>query len=111
MLIAQGAANDDPRVYRPNSMYEVPIDLYALYGAYDDNLYLMWEMTNVQDVVDRGDDYPLSQEPCGRPRTCRSPHRHRYQGRQHPRGQQRRPEDRRLSVGVQHHLGRQAERQ
>ena len=48
MLIAQGAANDDPRVYRPNSMYEVPIDLYALYGAYDDeNLYLMWEMTNV----------------------------------------------------------------
>ena len=62
MLIAQGAANDDPRVYRPNSMYEVPIDLYALYGAYDDdNLYLMWEMTNVQDVVDRGDDYPLSQ--------------------------------------------------
>ncbi|MFR8699567.1 MAG: Ig-like domain-containing protein [Bifidobacterium adolescentis] len=62
MLIAQGAANDDPRVYRPNSMYEVPIDLYALYGAYDDdNLYLMWEMTNVQDVVDTGDDYPLSQ--------------------------------------------------
>ena len=62
MLIAQGAANDDPRVYRPNSMYEVPIDLYALYGAYDDdNLYLMWEMTNVQDVVDRDDDYPLSQ--------------------------------------------------
>ena len=62
MLIAQGAANDDPRVYRSNSMYEVPIDLYALYGAYDDdNLYLMWEMTNVQDVVDRGDDYPLSQ--------------------------------------------------
>ena len=43
-------------------MYEVPIDLYALYGAYDDdNLYLMWEMTNVQDVVDTGDDYPLSQ--------------------------------------------------
>ena len=62
MLIAQGAANDDPRVYRPNSMYEVPIDLYALYGAYDDdNLYLMWEMTNVQDVVDTQDDYPLSQ--------------------------------------------------
>ncbi len=73
MLIAQGAANDDPRVYRPNSMYEVPIDLYALYGAYDDdNLYLMWEMTNVQDVVDTGDDYPLSQGHLGRPRTCRS---------------------------------------
>ncbi|MDE5778074.1 MAG: leucine-rich repeat protein [Lachnospiraceae bacterium] len=62
MLIAQGAANDDPRVYRPGSMYELPIDLYALYGAYDDNnVYLMWEMTNVQDVVAPNDDYPLSQ--------------------------------------------------
>ena len=62
MLIAQGAANDDPRVYRPNSMYEVGIDTYALYGAYDSsNLYLMWEMTNVQDVVAPGDDYPLTQ--------------------------------------------------
>ncbi|MDE5641173.1 MAG: Ig-like domain-containing protein, partial [Bifidobacterium castoris] len=60
MLIAQGAANDDPRVYRENSMYEVPVDLYALYGTYDDeNLYLMWEMTNVQDYVDPGDDYPI----------------------------------------------------
>lgn len=48
MIIAQGAANYDPRVYRPNSMYEVPIDLYTLYGTYDDeNVYLMWEMTNV----------------------------------------------------------------
>ena len=62
MLIAQGAANDDPRVYRPNSMYEVGIDTYALYGAYDSsNLYLMWEMTNVQDVVAPSDDYPLTQ--------------------------------------------------
>ena len=62
MLIAQGTANDDPRVYRPNSMYEVAIDLYALYGAYDDNnLYLMWEMTNVQDVAAPEDNYPLSQ--------------------------------------------------
>ncbi|MGN0452868.1 MAG: starch-binding protein [Ruminococcus sp.] len=62
MLIAQGVANDDPRVYRPNSMYEIPIDLYALYGAYDDNnIYLMWEMTNVQDIVAPNDDYPLSQ--------------------------------------------------
>ncbi len=61
-IIAQGVANDDPRVYRPNSMYEVPIDLYALYGAYDDtNLYLAWDMTNVQDVVAPNDDYPLSQ--------------------------------------------------
>lgn len=62
MIIAQGAANDDPRVYRDNSMYELPDDLYTLYGAYDDeNLYLMWEMTNVQDVVAPNDDYPLSQ--------------------------------------------------
>ena len=62
MLIAQGTANDDPRVYRPDSMYELPVDLYALYGAYDDNnLYLMWEMTNVQDVVAPTDNYPLSQ--------------------------------------------------
>lgn len=61
MLIARGAANDDPRVYRPDSMHELPIDLYALYGAYDDdNLYLMWEMTNVQDVVAPNADYPLS---------------------------------------------------
>ena len=62
MLIAQGAANDDPRVYRPNSMYEVPVDLYALYATYDNsNLYLMWEMTNVQDVVAPNDNYPLTQ--------------------------------------------------
>ena len=62
MLIAQGAANDDPRCYKSTSMHEVPIDLYALYGAYDDdNLYLMWEFTNVQDVVATGEDYPLTQ--------------------------------------------------
>ncbi|MGN0537985.1 MAG: starch-binding protein, partial [Acutalibacteraceae bacterium] len=59
MLIAQAAANDDPRVYRPNSMYEIPYDAYALYGAWDDtNLYLMIEMTNVQDVVAPNDNYP-----------------------------------------------------
>ena len=62
MLIAQGTANDDPRVYRPDSMYEVGEDMYALYAAYDDsNLYLMWEMTNVQDVVAPIDDFPLTQ--------------------------------------------------
>ncbi len=62
MIIAQGTANDDPRVYRPNSMFELPLDLYTLYGAYDDNnIYLMWEMTNVQDIVAPGDDYPLTQ--------------------------------------------------
>ena len=61
MLIAQGAANDDPRVYRPDAMYELPTDLYALYGAYDDEkLYLMWEMTNVQDVVAPDEEYPLT---------------------------------------------------
>ena len=62
MLIAQGTANDDPRVYREASMHENPIDLYALYGAYDStNLYLMWEMTNVQDVVAPDQNYPLTQ--------------------------------------------------
>ncbi len=62
MLIAQGVANDDPRVYRPNSMYEIAIDDYALYAAWDnENLYLMWEMANVQDAVAPNDDYPLSQ--------------------------------------------------
>lgn len=61
MLIAQGTANDDPRVYRDNSMYEIPYDDYALYAAWDDsNLYLMWEMTNVQDVVAPNDTYPLN---------------------------------------------------
>lgn len=61
MIIAQGAANDDPRVYMDASMHEIPVDLYALYGCYDDNnLYLMWEMTNVQDVVAPEADYPLS---------------------------------------------------
>ncbi|NLK23814.1 MAG: hypothetical protein GX309_07515 [Clostridiales bacterium] len=60
-LIAQGEANDDPRVYRPNSMYEIPWDLYSLYGAWDDkNVYLMWQYVNVQDVVAPGDDYPLT---------------------------------------------------
>ena len=62
MLIAQGVANDDPRVYRPNSMYEIAMDDYALYAAWDDsNLYLMWEMANVQDAVAPNDTYPISQ--------------------------------------------------
>ncbi|MBQ0097748.1 MAG: starch-binding protein [Oscillospiraceae bacterium] len=62
MLIAQGVANDDPRVYRPSSMHEVPVDSYALYACWDDdNLYLMWEMKNLQDIVAPNDDYPLSQ--------------------------------------------------
>lgn len=62
MLIAQGVANDDPRVYRNSSMHEIAIDDYALYAAWDDsNLYLMWEMANVQDAVAPGDDFPLTQ--------------------------------------------------
>ncbi len=62
MLIAQGTANDDPRVYRPNSMYEIAMDDYALYAAWDNNnLYLMWEMANVQDAVAPMDTYPISQ--------------------------------------------------
>lgn len=63
MLIAQATANDDPRVYRDSSMHEIAMDDYALYACWDDsNLYLMWEMTNVQDVVGGPDDtYPLSQ--------------------------------------------------
>lgn len=62
MLIAQGTANDDPRVYRQNSMYEKPIDMYAMYACWDDsNLYLMWEYTNVQDIVAPNDDFPLTQ--------------------------------------------------
>ena len=62
MLIAQGVANDDPRVYRPNSMYEIAMDDYALYAAWDNsNLYLMWEMANVQDAVAPNDTYPISQ--------------------------------------------------
>lgn len=62
MLIAQGVANDDPRVYRNSSMHEIPIDDYALYAAWDNtNLYLMWEMANVQDAVAPGDDFPLTQ--------------------------------------------------
>ncbi|MDO4487176.1 MAG: hypothetical protein Q4C46_11405, partial [Bacillota bacterium] len=62
MLIAQGTANDDPRVYRDNSMYEIAMDDYALYAAWDNaNLYLMWEMANVQDIVAPKDDFPISQ--------------------------------------------------
>lgn len=61
MLIAQGTANDDPRVYRDSAMYEIAMDDYALYAAWDnDNLYLMWEMANVQDIVAPNDDFPIS---------------------------------------------------
>lgn len=62
MLIAQGVANDDPRVYAHWSMHEIAFDDYAMYAAWDDdNLYLMYEMANVQDVVAPGEDYPMTQ--------------------------------------------------
>ncbi len=62
MLIAQGVANDDPRVYAHWSMHEIAIDDYAMYAAWDNNnLYLMYEMCNVQDVVAPGEDFPMTQ--------------------------------------------------
>ena len=62
MLIAQGVANDDPRVYANWSMHEIAFDDYAMYAAWDDtNLYIMYEMANVQDVVAPGEDYPMTQ--------------------------------------------------
>lgn len=62
MLIAQGVANDDPRVYAGWSMHEIAYDDYAMYAAWDDtNLYIMYEMANVQDVVAPGEDYPMTQ--------------------------------------------------
>ena len=62
MLIAQGVANDDPRVYAHWSMHEKGIDDYAMYAAWDNtNLYIMYEMANVQDIVAPGEDFPLTQ--------------------------------------------------
>lgn len=62
MLIAQGVANDDPRVYAHWSMHEIAIDDYAMYAAWDNtNLYIMYEMCNVQDVVAPGEDFPMTQ--------------------------------------------------
>nr|MCR5609452.1 hypothetical protein [Lachnospiraceae bacterium] len=60
MLIAQGVANDDPRAFR--GPHEGPVyDTYAMYGAWDnDNLYLMWEITNLTDVVAPEQNYPIS---------------------------------------------------
>lgn len=60
MLIAQGVANDDPRIFRGS--HEGPVyDPYSLSSAWDDeNLYLMWQFTNVTDVVDPAQGYPIS---------------------------------------------------
>ena len=60
MIIAQGVANDDARIFRGS--HEAPVyDTYALYAAWDDtNLYLGWQFTNVTDVVDPAQGYPIS---------------------------------------------------
>ena len=60
MIIAQGVANDDARIFRGS--HEGPVyDTYSLYGAWDDNnLYLMWQFVNVTDVVDPAQGYPIS---------------------------------------------------
>ena len=60
MIIAKGVANDDPRIFRGS--HEGPVyDTYALYSAWDDeNLYFMWQYTNVTDVVDPAQGYPIS---------------------------------------------------
>lgn len=63
MIIAQGVANDDPRVYMPSSMHEQPWDDYALYAAWDnDNLYFMWEWVNTTYIVSPGDNFAASDE-------------------------------------------------
>ena len=63
MIIAQGTANDDPRVYMPSSMHEQPWDAYALYGAWDDeNLYFMWEMANTTYITSPSDNFAASNE-------------------------------------------------
>lgn len=65
MLIAQGVANDDPRVYMPSAIHERSADNYALYACWDDsNLYFMWEMANVSGVLG-GDGIFSAQKPNG----------------------------------------------
>ena len=65
MLVAQGVANDDPRVYMPSAIHERSVDNYALYASWDDeNLYFMWEMTNVSGVLG-GDGIFSAQKPNG----------------------------------------------
>lgn len=63
MIIAQGVANDDPRVYMPSAMHENPYDDYALYSAWDDeNLYFMFELTNTTYIVSPEDNFAASDE-------------------------------------------------
>ncbi len=65
MLIAQGAANDDPRAYR--GYHEKSTDLYGFYAAWDDtNLYLMVELPNLDERGETGSDYDYSNDKnCG----------------------------------------------
>ena len=60
MLIVQGVANDDARAFRGS--HEGPVyDLYQLYAAWDDNnLYIMWQLTNVSDIASPAQDFPHS---------------------------------------------------
>lgn len=63
MIIAQGVANDDPRVYMPSSMHEQPWDAYALYSAWDDdNLYFLLEMANTTYITSPEDNFYASNE-------------------------------------------------
>lgn len=63
MIIAQGAANDDPRVYMPSAMHEQPWDGYALYSAWDDdNLYFLIEMANTTYIISPEDNFAASNE-------------------------------------------------
>ena len=65
MLIAQGVANDDPRVYMPSAIHERSVDTYALYAAWDnDNIYFMWEMSNVSAILG-GEGIFSAQKPNG----------------------------------------------
>lgn len=61
MIVAQSAANDDPRAYRGG--HEKATDFYALYAAWDEsNLYLMVEMPNLDGATACGDfDYACDQ--------------------------------------------------
>lgn len=51
MIIAQGVANDDPRIFRGS--HEGPVyDTYALYSGWDDeNLYLSTNHNKKQDTM------------------------------------------------------------
>lgn len=54
MMVARGAANDDPRAFR--GYHEKATDIYAVYAAWDDtNLYLMAELPDLQNVDPLGD--------------------------------------------------------